>query len=88
MPLPRPVLWQLCLQAPEGKIERGLAAADSTACADPTQNAKEKGAGTSIGPLQHPNLPIKRKKDGEDDTKVRKHRLPRLHLTATHKRLS
>ena len=47
------------------------AAADPTACAGPTQNAKEKGAGTSIGPPQHPNLPIKRKKDGEDDdTKV------------------
>ena len=43
------------------------AAADPTACAGPTQNAKEKGAGTSIGPLQHLNLPIKRK-DGEDVT--------------------
>ena len=62
------------------------AAADPTVCAGPTQNAKEKGAGTSFGPPQHPNLPIKRKKDGEDDdTKVRKHRLPRLHLTAAHK---
>lgn len=44
MPLPRLVSWQLRLQAP-------------TACAGLIQNAKEKGK--SIGPLQHPNLPIK-----------------------------
>ena len=43
------------------------AAADPTACAGPTQNAKEKGDSTSIGPPQHTNLPIKGK-DGEDVT--------------------
>lgn len=45
------------------------------------QKCKRKGY---IGPLQHPNLPIKGRRMGKTTTqRLQKHKLPRPHLTAT-----